>query len=359
MSAAARLPKENTVNRYQLCLRGLILTGILLLVGCNDAATPNLPELKVSGPTMGTHYAVKVVGDYPGGEAQLQHEVEQILQRIDHQLSTYKPDSELSRFNQHQATTPVEISQDLADVMIEGLRVGKMTGGAMDITVGPLVNLWGFGPDKRPTQIPSDAQIAAARQRIGLDKLHVEIGSEKATVRKDIPDLYVDLSTLGEGYAADKVADWLDEQGIKNYMVEIAGALRLKGHNGQGELWRIAVEKPGDELGLVQEVLTPGDNGISTAGSYRNYYELDGQRFSHIIDPATGKPLTHKLVSVTVIAPTALYTDALDTGLMVMGADKALIFANEHNLPIYTLTKTDDGFKVRYSRAFAAYQPKP
>ena len=169
----------------------------------------------------------------------------------------------------------------------------------------------------------------------------------------------MDLSTLGEGYAADQVAAWLDGRGIKNYMVEIAGALRLKGHNGQGELWRIAVEKPGDELGQVQNVLTPGDNGISTAGSYRNYYELDGQRFSHIIDPATGKPLTHKLVSVTVIAPSALYTDALDTGLMVMGADKALIFANEHNLPIYTLTKTDDGFKVRFSRAFAAYQPKP
>lgn len=348
------------MNRHQVCVRSLVLTGLLLLLaGCKEAPSSALPELKVSGPTMGTHYAVKVVGDYPGGEPQLQHEVEQILQRIDHQLSTYKPDSELSRFNQHQATTPVEISQDLADVLIEGLRVGKMTGGAMDITVGPLVNLWGFGPDKRPTKIPSEQQIAAARLRTGLDKLHVEIGSEKATVRKDIPDLYVDLSTLGEGYAADQVAAWLDGRGIKNYMVEIAGALRLKGHNGQGDLWRIAVEKPGDELGQVQNVLTPGDNGISTAGSYRNYYELDGQRFSHIIDPATGKPLTHKLVSVTVIAPSALYTDALDTGLMVMGADKALIFANEHNLPIYTLTKTDDGFKVRFSRAFAAYQPKP
>ncbi|MBP8127374.1 MAG: FAD:protein FMN transferase, partial [Aeromonadaceae bacterium] len=260
------------MNRHQVCVRGLILCGLLLLLGCKEAPSSALPELKVSGPTMGTHYAVKVVGDYPGGEPQLQHEVEQILQRIDHQLSTYKPDSELSRFNQHQATTPVEISQDLADVLIEGLRVGKMTGGAMDITVGPLVNLWGFGPDKRPTKIPSEQQIAAARLRTGLDKLHVEIGSEKATVRKDIPDLYVDLSTLGEGYAADQVAAWLDGRGIKNYMVEIAGALRLKGHNGQGDLWRIAVEKPGDELGQVQNVLTPGDNGISTAGSYRNYY---------------------------------------------------------------------------------------
>ncbi len=334
------------------------LSGFLLLAGCNEATSVARPELKVSGPTMGTHYAVKVVGDYPGGEPQLQHDVEQILQRIDHQLSTYKPDSELSRFNQHKATTPVTISQDLADVLIEGLRVGKMTGGAMDITVGPLVNLWGFGPDKRPTKIPSDAEIAAARAKTGLDKLHVEIGSETVTVRKDIPDLYVDLSTLGEGYAADKVADWLDSQGMRDYMVEIAGALRLKGHNGQGEGWRIAVEKPEDTLGQVQAVVTPGDNGISTAGSYRNYYELDGQRFSHIIDPATGKPLTHKLVSVTVIAPSALYTDALDTGLMVMGADKALIFANEHNLPIYTLTKTPEGFKARHSRAFRSYLPE-
>ena len=330
------------------------LLSLVFLLACDRTASTQ-PELKVGGPTMGTHYAVKVVGNYPGGEPQLQHEVEQVLQRINDQLSTYKPDSELSRFNQHKATTPFPVSQDLADVVIEGLRSGRMTQGAMDITVGPLVNLWGFGPDKRPVKIPDEQQIAAARHKTGLGNLHAEISADTATLRKDIPDLYVDLSTLGEGFAADKVADMLDQRGIRNYMVEIAGALRLKGVNGQGQPWRIAVEKPTDELGSVQTIVVPGDNGISTAGSYRNYYEQEGQRFSHIIDPATGKPIQHKLVSVTVIAPRALHTDALDTGLMVMGTEKALYFANEHNLPILTITKTDQGFKTQYSRAFARY----
>ena len=333
---------------------GIVVALVLCCTGCGKEQG-NQPELKVSGPTMGTHYAVKVVGQYPGGEPQLQHEVEQVLARINDQLSTYKSDSELSRFNQHRDGTPVVVSQDLADVVIEGLRSGALTSGAVDITVGPLVNLWGFGPDKRPTKTPTDEQIATARAHIGLDKLHVEISRDKATLRKEIPELYVDLSTLGEGFAADQVAQWLDGRGIKNYMVEIAGALRLKGVNGKGERWRVAIEMPTDELGQVQNIVVPGDNAISTAGSYRNYYEMDGQRYSHIIDPATGKPIQHKLVSVSVIAPRALHTDALDTALMVMGADKALIFANEHNLAIYTLTKTDSGFKARYSRAFKQY----
>ena len=332
----------------------MVMALLLGAAGCGKEQG-NQPELKVSGPTMGTHYAVKVVGNYPGGEPQLQHDVEQVLARINDELSTYKSDSELSRFNQHRDGTPVVVSQDLADVVIEGLRSGALTSGAVDVTVGPLVNLWGFGPDKRPTKTPTDEQIATARAHTGLDKLHVEISRDKATLRKDIPELYVDLSTLGEGFAADKIADLLDGRGIKNYMVEIAGALRLKGVNGKGERWRVAIEMPVDELGQVQNIVVPGDNAISTAGSYRNYYELDGQRYSHIIDPATGKPIQHKLVSVSVIAPRALHTDALDTALMVMGADKALIFANEHNLAIYTLTKTDSGFKARYSRAFKQY----
>ena len=338
-------------------MRVVPLCLVLALAGCDQAAAPR-SEVQVGGPTMGTHYSVKVVGDYPGGEAQLQAEVSEVLNRVDHQLSTWKKDSELSQFNQHKDTTPWPVSQDLADVVIEGLRSGRATQGAMDITVGPLVNLWGFGPDKRPTKVPDAAQIADARRRIGLGNLHVEVSADTATLRKDIPDMYVDLSTLGEGFAADKVAQMLEGRGMRNYMVEIAGALRLKGLNARGEPWKVAIEKPVDTLGEVQTVVTPGDNGISTAGSYRNYYEKDGKRYSHIIDPATGAPIQHRLVSVTVIAPSALHTDALDTGLLVMGTEKALAFANEHNLPILTITKTDSGFKVQHSRAFAPYLPK-
>lgn len=330
----------------------LILCGV---TGCHEVKPQS--ELKVGGPTMGTYYAVKVTGDYPGGESQLKQDVETLLRQVDHSLSTYKPDSELSRFNQFQSTERFAVSQELADVVVQALRVGQETGGAVDVTVGPLVNLWGFGPDKRPVKMPTDQQIAEAKARTGLDKLHVEIGSEQSYLRKDLPDMYIDLSTIGEGYAATLISRFLDRRGVRNYMVEIAGAIQMKGQNAKGDPWRVAIEKPIDELGQVQTVVSPIDSGISTAGSYRNYYERDGQRLSHVIDPRTGRPISHHLVSVTVISASAEYSDAIDTGLMVMGADQALQYANEHHLAIYTISKTPDGFKVRYSRAFQPYLP--
>ena len=170
--------------------------------------------------------------------------------------------------------------------------------------------------------------------------------------------MYVDLSTLGEGFAADKVAQMLEGRGMRNYMVEIAGALRLKGLNARGEPWKVAIEKPVDTLGEVQTVVTPGDNGISTAGSYRNYYELDGKRFSHTIDPLTGKPITHRMVSVTVIHPSCMTADGLATVFMVMGTEKSLAYAKERGLAIFTITKTDDGFEEAYSDAFKPYLVK-
>jgi thiamine biosynthesis lipoprotein len=324
------------------------------LVGCEKPVAER-PMVEIHGRTMGTFYGVKVVGDFPGGQQALQTQVDSLLKHYNDEISTYDPNSSLSKFNQQQTSTPFPVSQEMADIVISALRVGQRTQGVLDVTIGPLVNLWGFGPDKRPVKTPTDEQITAARQRVGIQHLHVDVSADHAALRKDVPNIYVDLSTIGEGFGADKVAEFLESRGVHNYLVEIAGASRSRGVNAKGDPWKLAIQKPTDELDEVQAIIKPDGRAISTSGSYRNYYELDGKRYSHIIDPATGKPITHRLVSATVITPTALEADGLDTALMVMGPEKAMAFAKQQRLAVYLVIKTDKGFKAEYSEAFKPY----
>lgn len=336
---------------------GIVVLVLAVLSGYDQPAAER-PMLEIHGRTMGTFYGVKVVGDFPGGQQALQSQVDALLKHYNDEISTYDPNSALSKFNQLQSVQPFPVSQDMADLIISALRVGQRTQGVLDVTVGPLVNLWGFGPDKRPVKTPTDEQIAAARARVGIDRLHVEVSADHATLRKDVPSLYVDLSTIGEGFGADKVAEFLEARGVHHYLVEIAGASRSRGVNAKGEPWKLAIQKPTDELEDIQAIIIPDGRAVSTSGSYRNYYELDGKRYSHIIDPASGKPITHKLVSVTVITPTAMEADGLDTALMVMGPGKAMAFAKQQNLAVYLVSKTAQGFKAEYSPAFAPYLVK-
>ncbi len=334
---------------YWLALMGLAF----LLPGCGEPAVRS--ELHITGSTMGTYYSIKVADGVAADAQAFQAEVDRRLERVNEQMSTYRPHSELSRFNQHADHSPLPVSTELARVVAEALRLGRLTRGALDVTVGPLVNLWGFGPDKRPTTVPDDSLLTATRQRTGLGLLHVEIGADADTLRKDIPGLYVDLSAIAKGYGVDEIARYIESLGGRHYLVEIGGELRVKGQNGQGQDWRVAVEKPTAELGSVQEVISVGDRGIATSGDYRNYYELDGQRVSHTIDPVTGKPITHRLVSVTVVAPTCMEADGLATALMVMGTEKGLAFAAEQDLPVFMITKTDEGFREDFSSAFKPF----
>lgn len=340
-------------NRY-----GIGFLMLAALVGCEKPVAER-PMVEIHGRTMGTFYGVKVVGDFPGGQQALQTQVDSLLKHYNDEISTYDPNSSLSKFNQQQTTTPFPVSQEMADIVISALRVGQRTQGVLDVTVGPLVNLWGFGPDKRPVKTPTDEQITAARQRVGIQHLHVDVSADHAALRKDVPNIYVDLSTIGEGFGADKVAEFLESRGVHNYLVEIAGASRSRGVNAKGDPWKLAIQKPTDELDEVQAIIKPDGRAISTSGSYRNYYELDGKRYSHIIDPATGKPITHRLVSATVITPTALEADGLDTALMVMGPEKAMAFAKQQRLAVYLVIKTDKGFKAEYSESFEPYLVQP
>ncbi len=328
------------------------------LTGCGQETVQSKPEIHITGSTMGTYYSIKVADSAISDPAKLQAEVDVLLEWVNDQMSTYRPDSELSRFNQHRSATPIVVSRDTARVVTEAIHIGRESQGALDVTVGPLVNLWGFGPDKKPTKIPSDELITQTRQKTGLGNLHVVTSVDADTLQKDIPDLYVDLSAIAKGFGVDKVAEYLESLGARNYLVEIGGELRINGVNGKGHPWRVAIEKPTAGTGTVQEVIVPGDNGVATSGDYRNYYELDGQRFSHTIDPRTGKPIQHRLVSVTVIHPSCMTADGLATVFMVMGTEKSLAYANERGLAIFVITKTDNGFEEAYSDAFKPYLVK-
>ncbi len=338
--------------------RAALLGACVLFSGCDSATTPATPASTATvldGKTMGTFWRVSVIGVDEAKAQALRAKVQAQLDADDRLLSTWKNDSALMRFNHATDTRPWPVSEAMADIVTLSLRIGAKTHGAMDITVGPLVNLWGFGPDKQPVATPDAQAIAAAKARTGLQHLQVINQSGRQFLQKDIPDLFVDLSTVGEGYAADHLARLMEQEGISRYLVSVGGALVSRGMNGEGKPWRVAIQKPTDRENAVQAIVDINGHGISTSGSYRNYYELDGKRISHVIDPQTGQPITHKLVSVTVIAPTALEADGWDTGLMVLGPEKAQQVVREQGLAVYMIVKEGEGFKTWMSPQFRAF----
>ncbi|WON75704.1 FAD:protein FMN transferase ApbE [Serratia sp. UGAL515B_01] len=338
---------------HPVAKRLLLMTAFFLLTACNEPETR--PQLDIEGKTMGTFYSVKVSGVISQNKQQLQQEIDALLEQANDDISTYRPNSVLSRFNQNASKDPQPIPRGMADIVLTAQRIGRDTGGAMDITVGPLVNLWGFGPDKHVAKIPSQQQIDDARSYTGLQHLKLLSDHQGEWLQKDLPGMYVDLSTLGEGYGVDQLVKLMARKGITNYLVSVGGAVSSRGVNGQNKPWRVAIQKPTDRENAVQALVDLQGYGISTAGSYRNYFEKDGQRYSHVIDPLTGRPITHKLVSATVIAPTALEADGWDTGLMVLGTEKALKLAEEKGLAVYLITKTEDGFSAVMTPQFKAF----
>ncbi len=324
------------------------LASLLILSGCEKP----VEQIHISGPTMGTTYNIKYIQQdgVPASEV-LHKEVDRLLEEVNDQMSTYRKSSELSRFNQYQDTAPFEVSPQTATVVREAIRLNGVTLGALDVTVGPLVNLWGFGPEARPEVVPTDEELAVRKANIGIEHLTVEGNN----LSKDLPHLYVDLSTIAKGWGVDVVADYIQSQGIENYMVEIGGEIRLKGVNREGTGWRIAVEKPTVDERTIQEIIEPGDYAIATSGDYRNYFERDGVRYSHIIDPQTGRPINNRVVSVTVLDKSCMTADGLATGLMVLGEEKGIEIAEQHNIPVFMIVKTDDGFEEISSSAFKPF----
>lgn len=328
------------------------VAGALALSACSPAER----NWQLSGPTMGTRYHITVV-DVPAAvkKGELQQRVDAELAQVNREMSTYIDDSELMRFNRGPVGQAVPVSAHLADVLARSLDIYRRSGGAFDVTVGPLVNLWGFGPQPEPEKVPDDATIDRLREQIGSDALTVERNPDRVTRSRPVE---VDLSAIAKGHGVDRVAALLEAQGIRNYLVEVGGELRTLGRNPKNRPWRIGIESPDPTGQVVQEPIEVSGKAVATSGDYRNYYERNGVRYAHSIDPRTGRPLQHRLASVTVIADNCAEADGLATALNVLGAKAGLELAQAENLAVFMLVKTDAGFEERYSRAFEPYLEK-
>ena len=342
---------QKKISKRELGI-GLIL--VFLLSGCVSNNSIEKYPLNYSGPTMGTSFSVKASQLPKGVQANY---IEQLIQsrltEINKHMSTYIKDSELSLINSAPNSATRFISPELYKVISTAQEVSRLSDGAFDITVGPLVNLWGFGPDKTVYQAPAAEDIQQALLHVGYEK--VILSTRLLTLSKMLPEISIDLSSLAKGYAVDEVAKIMEKQGISNYMVEIGGELYLKGTNLQGENWRIAIEKPSIERRELQKVLSITDIAMATSGDYRNFFEQDGQRFSHTIDPRTGYPITHKLASVTVLSDTTMKADAWATALMVLGPVEGYRVAEQLNMAVFFIIKTKQGFVERATPLFSEY----
>jgi thiamine biosynthesis lipoprotein len=333
-----------------LLVAGQIISGI----GCRaqPAAIP-AAEASFSGPTMGTWYHVKAAA-LPADVSQrdLQRAVDERLHRINQQMSTYLPDSELSQFNRHTGNDWFDVSPETALVVAAAQEVAQATGGAFDVTVGPLVNLWNFGPDPTASRIPDEAQISQAKDRV--DYRRVQVRLEPPALKKSRPDIYVDLSAIAKGFAVDAVVELLQERGVRQYMVEVGGEVRTGGRKADGTPWRIGIERPVTSGRMIQQVVELVDVALATSGDYRNYFDWQGRRYSHEIDPRTGRPVDHRLASVSVVTDDCMTADALATALIVLGPERALEYAKEHQLDVLLILREGDDFEEVRTPGFAA-----
>lgn len=336
---------------YQLKLKwpAALLLAIFVLTGCQSRQDT---VLTVQGLTMGTSYSVKWVSK-DADTAPVHAAIEQQLKDINQSMSTYIDSSELSQLNHSDSIEWRPVSSALFDVLSLSSSISRKTSGAFDVTVGPLVNLWGFGPDGRILHAPADDQIEQVRQRIGFAQF--ELNATQQQVRKRVPQLYIDLSAVAKGYAVDSVASLLESRGITRYLVEIGGELRASGLKPGAKQWRIAIETPDSTTRAVQQIINVDNISIATSGDYRNYFEENGLRFSHTIDPATGRPINHTLASVTVLASSCAEADALATAFMVMGEDRAYAYAMKNSVHAFFISKADNGFVERMTPGFRKY----
>ena len=331
-----------------------ILIIIFLMIGTGACQNNNYKIVLINGFTMGTTYSIKIkTADAVVNQEKIRADIEKILLEINRKMSTYIVDSELSVINFSNSLDSNLISDDLFKVISHANTISKTTNGAFDITVGPLVNLWGFGPDKSENKIPPNEEIELIKKNIGYKKIY--LNKETTSIKKLHPDLYVDLSGIAKGFAVDKIALYLNSYNLENYLVEIGGELIAKGTNEDNEVWQIGIENPNNNLA---KIIGLKDIAMATSGDYRNYFEKNGVRYSHTINPNTGKPIKHKLASVTVLDKTAMNADALATAFMVLGPAKTIELANELKIGVYLIIKNDENFYEEYNEYFEPFISK-
>lgn len=302
---------------------------------------------------MGTSYAIKYrhLPDTPPAQV-IREEIEKQLIKINQTMSTYDPDSELSRLNRADTTDWIPVSTPLYSVLSTALKIGRKSMGSFDTTMGPLINLWGFGPEIQLERIPDQVDIAKVLERTGHDKIMLHETS--STVRKTRSDIYIDLSGIAKGYAVDQIATVFERHGIEHYMIEIGGEIRVRGVNAQKNPWQIGIDKPQSYGRSIQKVLSLKNTALATSGNYRNYFMIENQRYMHVIDPSTGWPAENNLASVTVLADTAILADAWATALLVLGFEQGMFVAEQLGLQALFIVNQDEIF-IEYTSSH--FQP--
>lgn len=319
-----------------------------LLVSCSNEPV----TYELVGSTMGTTFNVQVVSPPDTVDAEiLKAEINSTLQNIEQSMSTYIPESELSRFNAHVAREWFDVSEGLCRVIDDAQSLSELSEGAFDVTVGALVNLWGFGPDRSVTEPPEPDRIAGLLNLVGNDKLHTDCS--RPALRKDAPELYIDLSAYAKGYGVDQVAMLLHEAGINDFLVEIGGEVRANGLNARNSEWAIAIESPQRSSRTVARVVALADSAMATSGDYRIYFESAGRFYSHTIDPRTGYPVSHDAAAVTVVADTTAFADGMATALLVLGPVDGMRLAERENIAAVFQLRVNDTIDERMSTRFA------
>ncbi|WP_236645264.1 FAD:protein FMN transferase [Aidingimonas lacisalsi] len=325
-------------SALQVCCCGVVA---LWLTACTES-NPDPERIELEGAIFGTFYQVTLVDDLDDDDIeQLRDGFMEELESVDMSMSTYRDDSELMAFNDSEPGEWQSLSDGLIDVLAISQSVAKASDGAFDVTIGDLVNLWSFGPEARPKEVPAADEIARRISATGPDSLEVESDNGRA---RRLTDNFIDLSAVAKGYGVERVAAYLDAQGIDHYLVNIGGELSAKGYrDGKESPWRIGVEVPDGGREVAQHVLPLHDISVATSGDYRQYFEQDGRRYSHTLDPRDGRPVRHRLASVTVLHDSATWADAWATALMVLGPKASMTLAEREDLAILTLVRDPDG----------------
>ena len=307
------------------------------------AAPINADLLQLNGKTMGSYYAITIDGATESNAAEIQEKIETVLADVNQQMSTWDPASEISRFNQSESTDWFPVSAGFAEVVLESMRLHKVTDGAFDPTVAPLIDLWGFGA-KRPKSFPTQEAIDLARSKTGMQ--FIEAQQEPPSIRKTSSGVTLNLSAIAPGHGSDRLSEQLTKLGYPSHVVDIGGEVRTGTAKASGEKWRLGVESP---FGEIQRVIELTEKSVSTSGNYRNYFEYKGVRYSHTIDPATGQPVKNPPASVSVLSDSCMTADGLATGLMVMGIEQGLQFAKQQGLSVLFLDVVDEKTVVEHA----------
>lgn len=323
--------------------------GLVLLLSVAACERPREP-ITFTGATMGTVWTVRLADLPPGVSGpELRAVIEALLDQVNAEMSTYRADSVISAFNQAAPGEMVQLPAGFVAVLSEALYWAEVTDGAFDPTAGPLVNLWGFGPPARINQVPEPSAIAEAMARVGWRRLDYAPGQGHLVQPGDV---YLDLSAIAKGWGVDEVAGYLLGLGVSGFMVDIGGDLRTHGRRPDGRPWRVAIERPRPGARELHDILELETVALATSGDYRNFFEADGQHFSHLIDPRTGSPVAHNTLSVTVAAERCATADALATALSILPIDEAWALAMERDLAVLWLLSEGDDLVERVTPAF-------